>query len=518
MKNLENIRIDELLPDQLRETAANLLAFLKVYYTQQNQDSAPTQLIQFLNENQDLDRVADDKFINTIADSIAKDIPKSVHVERTRLLKRLVDYYNLKGTKRSIEIFFRLFFNKSIKITEPWENVLIPSDGRFSTNPFVRIVADTPNSVPSSIVGKTIFQKNRYGANDAQGFVNRLEKREYDETIYTIYFDESSVVGTFVPGQKLVDSNDFNYGTLYRSLSSVTINNGGSGYKVGDRLFLDTRDNTSFELIVRNVNDRGVIQGLKIVDLGAGNTIGSLPVKAEDFKIQGNTDTVASFLRLKRKDGATLKPDGVQGDLVDLTYNFSALVTTIGSAPGIKGRLSDGIVTQDSEYYQKFSYELTTDLPFSSFRKSFNDIIHPSGYKVFNVIRRETTPPIGFGFDKSLAEIKKIVSAVFQPGNGTDVPHIYAGFGDPDIDYEGDPDEDRPDEKIPLTAVSGIARDNFTTFQSPSSVAATNKVTIENAENAALGKLPYPKNNYFMEDFVSENSSGGGFTDVQKFL
>ena len=110
MKNLENIRIDELLPDQLRETAANLLAFLKVYYTQQNQDSAPTQLIQFLNENQDLDRVADDKFINTIADSIAKDIPKSVHVERTRLLKRLVDYYNLKGTKRSIEIFFRFLF------------------------------------------------------------------------------------------------------------------------------------------------------------------------------------------------------------------------------------------------------------------------------------------------------------------------------------------------------------------------------------------------------------------------
>ena len=43
-------------------------------------------------------------------------------------------------------------------------------------------------------------------------------------------------------------------------------------------------------------------------------------------------------------------------------------------------------------------------------------------------------------------------------------------------------------------------------------------MTIENAENAALGKLPYPKNNYFMEDFVSENSSGGGFTDVQKFL
>ena len=141
MNNLEKIRIDELVPEQLRDTASNLLSFLKEYYTQQNQDSAPTQLIQFLNDNQDLDKVTDDKFISAIADSIAKDIPKSIHVERTRLLKRLVDYYNLKGTKRSITLFFNLFFNKTITIKEPWDSVLIPSDGRFSTKPFVRIVA-----------------------------------------------------------------------------------------------------------------------------------------------------------------------------------------------------------------------------------------------------------------------------------------------------------------------------------------------------------------------------------------
>ena len=510
MNNLEKIRIDELVPEQLRDTAANLLSFLKEYYTQQSQDSAPTQLIQFLNDNQDLDKVTDDKFISAIADSIAKDIPKSVHVERTRLLKRLVDYYNLKGTKRSITLFFNLFFNKTITIKEPWDSVLIPSDGRFSTKPFVRIVADSPNSVPTSIIGKTVFQKNKYGVNDAQGFVNKIEKRDYDETIYTVYFDASSVVGTFISGQKLINSDNFNYGTLYRSLSSVTINNGGTGYKVGDRLFLDTRDNTSFELVVKNVALNGEILGLKIIDLGAGNTISSIAVKAKDFKIVGNDNTVNSFLKLKRKDGRTVAPDGTQAPLVDLTYNFSTLVDTLGEDSGIKGKLSDGIVTQDSEYYQKFSYELETDLPFSKFRKSFNDLIHPAGYKVFNKIKRETTPPLGFGFTKSVAEIKKIGASVFQPGNGIDILHIYAGLGDPDVDYSGSPTVDRSDEKIPMSAVSGVARDNYTTLQA--------RTAEDSPQNIVFGRPQYPKDNYFMEDFVNENATNGGFKDVQKFL
>jgi hypothetical protein len=306
MKNLENIRINELLPEQLRDTAENLISFLKVYYTQQNQDSAPTQLVQFLNDNQDLDKVTDEKFINALSDSIAKDIPKSIHVERTRLLKRLVDYYNLKGTKRSIKLFFNLFFNKTIEIIEPWDSVLIPSDGRFSKRPFVRVVADSPNAITDSVIGKTVFQKNKYGANDAQGLVNRIEIRDYDQTIHTLFFDQTSVTGTFHSGQSLVNANGFTYGTLYRSLSSITINNGGSGYGVGDKLFLDTRDNTSFEAIVSNVNDKGSILSLDIVDLGAGNTIASSGIKAVDFKIQGNSNPVSSFLRLKKKNGKTI--------------------------------------------------------------------------------------------------------------------------------------------------------------------------------------------------------------------
>jgi hypothetical protein len=496
MKNLEKIRIDELLPEQLRNTAKNLIDFLKVYYTQQNTDSAPTQLIEFINQNQDLDRVADNKFISALSDSIAKDLPKSAYVERTRLLKRLVDYYNIKGTKRSIEIFFKLFFNKNIVINEPWENVLVPSDGRFNKNFFIRVVPTTPTSITDALIGKRVFQRNQYFDKSSSGLIRNIEKEEYDETIHTLYLDSLSISGTFIEGNDLVDENNVVLGKIYRTLSKVNILNGGSGYGIGDRFYLNTFDNTTFQLRVENVDIIGSITDIKILNPGAGNTSGNLEVKYEDFKIVGTTQD--PVLLYKRVGGAAREAIGVE-----FSYEYQALVDTFGSTTGIKGRLSDGIVTQDSNFYQKYSYEVVTDLAFSSFRKSFDDLIHPTGYKVFNRITKETNPPIPFAFEDSLVEIKKIGKAVLQPGNGDDIPHIYDGKGDPNADYSGSPSSDRADEIIGILFAGGVFRDNYTTLQSRSA--------SETAIATAKGLPVYPKDNYFMEDFVNDNPNGGGF-------
>jgi hypothetical protein len=520
MKNLETLRINELLPEQLRSTAQNLIDFLKVYYTQQNTDSAPTQLVDFINSNQDLDRVADDKFISALADSIAKDLPKSIHVERTRLLKRLVDYYNIKGTKRSIEVFFKLFFNKNIRITEPWDSVLIPSDGRYKKNFFIRVVGNSPAAINDTIVGKRVFQRNEFSDITSSALVKSIEKQEYDETIHTLFFDELSITGKFVSNSDLILDNQALLGKIYKTLSNVKVIAGGTNYKIGDRFFLNTNDNTSFELRVDSIDERGTISQLKILNPGAGNTISKnvfpqqinfaiqAPVKSTTIADDGTTVTTETYTTILPEDNLIYKPvvgrplsNAGNALGLEFEYEYKALVDTFGVTSGIKGRLSDGIVTQDSDFYQKFAYELVTDLPFSSFRKSFDDLIHPTGYKVFNRIRRETTPPIPFGFDKAFVEIKKIGKATLQPGNGIDVLHIYDGRGDPNVDYLGSPAVDRPDEKIPVVASGGVARDHKTR------PIATTEIQIKEIFN----RPSYPKNNYFMEDFVNDNPVGGGF-------
>jgi hypothetical protein len=146
MQGLEKIRIDELIPEQLRDVAQNLIDFLKVYYSQ---DVNPTTFIEEITQSRDIDRVANDSFLEQLAQTIAKDVPDSAIVQKTFLLKRLVDYYNLKGTNQSITIFFQLFYDKLAKVYEPWTDVLETSSNNIGSNKLIRV---------RPLEGKNIFE------------------------------------------------------------------------------------------------------------------------------------------------------------------------------------------------------------------------------------------------------------------------------------------------------------------------------------------------------------------------
>ena len=144
--NHESTRVDTLIPQQLREGSAELVKFLSEYYIGENdttlsaQDSTyidvASSLIQNLAKNRDLDRVTQTQFIEELAFEVAKNIPTSNVVARKFLIKRLVDYYEVRGNKKMLNAFFRLFFNKEVKLFEPWNQVLIPSSGDFRTSQF----------------------------------------------------------------------------------------------------------------------------------------------------------------------------------------------------------------------------------------------------------------------------------------------------------------------------------------------------------------------------------------------
>ena len=233
MKGLEKIRIDEIVPEQLRDVAQNLIDFLKVYYSQ---DVNPTTFVEEITQSRDIDRVASDAFIGKLAETIAKDVPDSVVVQKTFLLKRLVDYYNLKGTNQSIIIFFQLFYDKLAKVYEPWSNVLETSSNNIGSNKFVRIRPIEGEDV-YELEGKVITLENEFGAILASGYVQRISIEQYEELLYTLHFDSGSTTGLFTPGFNIINDGNI-YGTTIETLQSVNIIEGGSGYERGDILFL----------------------------------------------------------------------------------------------------------------------------------------------------------------------------------------------------------------------------------------------------------------------------------------
>ena len=73
-------------------------------------------------------------YLELIQKEIAAVIPRSIQVNKRTLYKSIIDYYKIRGSADSIEVFFRLLFNDTVEIEYPYDKTLIPSSGNFDTS------------------------------------------------------------------------------------------------------------------------------------------------------------------------------------------------------------------------------------------------------------------------------------------------------------------------------------------------------------------------------------------------
>jgi hypothetical protein len=78
---------------------------------------------------------------------------------------------------------------------------------------------------------------------------------------------------------------------------------------------------------------------------------------------------------------------GESSDDVTKTIRFKTNIEKQGVAPGYnlnrKSFLSSDKYLQDSDYYQEYSYEVLTSLPFETYKKTLIDVLHVAGTKLF---------------------------------------------------------------------------------------------------------------------------------------
>lgn len=90
----------------------------------------PSYIINAIEEAMNIDKNTDD-YLELMQKEIAAAIPRDLTVNKRNLYKNIVDFYKLKGTSDSIEIFFRLLFNENVETTFPYDKTLIPSSGKW---------------------------------------------------------------------------------------------------------------------------------------------------------------------------------------------------------------------------------------------------------------------------------------------------------------------------------------------------------------------------------------------------
>ena len=139
--NTESLRVEELIPDQLRGSSENFISLIKDYYVHLNTEGLPTYETNRIIDEHDIDKVSI-KYLDGIQGEIAKNIPNSVVMDRASLYKKIVQYYTLKGSEESITTFFRLFFDEIIDVSYPKEKLFSLSSGNWtpSNDDFTRTI------------------------------------------------------------------------------------------------------------------------------------------------------------------------------------------------------------------------------------------------------------------------------------------------------------------------------------------------------------------------------------------
>lgn len=92
----------------------------------------PSYVLNAIEEAMNIDANTDN-YLELMQKEIAAAIPRNLTVDKRNLYKNITDFYKLKGSSDSIEIFFRLLFNENVEVTFPFDKTLIPSSGNYDT-------------------------------------------------------------------------------------------------------------------------------------------------------------------------------------------------------------------------------------------------------------------------------------------------------------------------------------------------------------------------------------------------
>lgn len=130
-RDLESVKVSQLVPDNLRVPAENLISFIQKYYEWMNTVGMPSREVNSITANHDIDRVSS-LYLDSIQNEIAKSVPNSKVLDRVSLYKKIVKYYSTRGSGDSALIFFRIFFDEMVEIFYPKDYLFSTSSGDWN--------------------------------------------------------------------------------------------------------------------------------------------------------------------------------------------------------------------------------------------------------------------------------------------------------------------------------------------------------------------------------------------------
>ena len=244
----------------------------------------PIQSIQQLIKYADVDNTVY-AFLDKFRDAFMESLPNTLAdgISKRKLLKNIKDMYAAKGTEDGHKLFFRILFDEEATIIYPRDNMLRVSDGQWSTDKIIRItedgLSDFNNAIGQLVVGETS------GATALLATV--IKFREGATQIAELNLDANSVSGTFVAGETVttVDTTlDLEIsGTVKSIVTDIDVTVGGAYYTFNDSVFVTGGGGNDAAAARVETTATGSIDEIMIEDGGSGYSVGD----QLDFNLDG---------------------------------------------------------------------------------------------------------------------------------------------------------------------------------------------------------------------------------------
>jgi len=248
----------------------------------------PVTNIQELLNFRDPDKVISNfltKFRNEFLNSLPENL--NANVNKRNLIKNVKSLYRAKGTNRGHELFFKLLFNEDSETIYPRENILRTSDGKWDTQLIMRAIQSSAQKLTgqtADLIGRTITGET----SGATAIVENEFKFQIGTNLVTEFIlNEDTISGTFQTGEVVRgtandDADVFIKATITGIPNSTSITNDGSLYNEGETVSV-TGGGTSAIINVDAIG-RGSLTNFYVDNGGSGYEIG-------DDVVFNNTDT-----------------------------------------------------------------------------------------------------------------------------------------------------------------------------------------------------------------------------------
>ena len=256
--------IQEQFPDVYKEDGNLMTLFVKAYYEFLEQSDKPLGQSRDLASQLDVDQTTAE-FLEHFRKTYLFSIPTTTTVDAPYVIKHILDLYRSKGSKRALELFFKLIYGKNADLYIPNEHLAKASDATFVTPRYIEIFAD------STVIQAFLGNKIEGQLSGATAFVTSIVDTSVQGKAMQIVYLEN-LIGEFIRNELVFDPTGIHFARTNGSLSAVNITDGGNSYSVGQTLTVQSSSNTSTVGTIRvtDVADGTGVPGITLQVGGSG--------------------------------------------------------------------------------------------------------------------------------------------------------------------------------------------------------------------------------------------------------